>query len=128
MKLLLDTHTFIWWDLEPERLSPRVLSLCQDASNQMVLSVASIWEMQIKIQLGKLQFPKPLRQMIAEQQETNQIELLPVALEHVLALAELAMLHKDPFDRLIVAQAKTEALRLLSRDPRVAAYGVAVDW
>lgn len=128
MKLLLDTHTFIWWDLEPERLSPRVLSLCQDANNRMVLSVASVWEMQIKIQLGKLQFPKPLDQMIAEQQETNQIEILPVALEHVLALAELPMLHKDPFDRLIVAQAKTEALTLLSRDPRVAAYGVAVDW
>ncbi len=128
MKLLLDTHTFIWWDLEPGQLSPRGLSLCQNASNQMVLSVASVWEMQIKIQLGKLQFPKPLRQMIAEQQEANQMEILPVALEHVLALAGLPMLHKDPFDRLIIAQAKTEAITLLSRDPRMAAYPVAVDW
>ncbi|RLT41431.1 MAG: type II toxin-antitoxin system VapC family toxin, partial [Chloroflexi bacterium] len=127
MKLLLDTHTFIWWDLEPGQLSPRGLSLCQNASNQMVLSVASVWEMQIKIQLGKLQFPKPLRQMIAEQQEANQMEILPVALEHVLALAGLPMLHKDPFDRLIIAQAKTEAITLLSRDPRMAAYPVAVD-
>lgn len=67
MKLLLDTHTFIWWDINPSRLSPRALALCKDIKNQLVLSVASVWEMEVKIQLGKLRFEKPLAQMLSEQ-------------------------------------------------------------
>lgn len=104
MKLLLDTHTFIWWDSEPAKLSPRVLALCQDRQNMLLLSVVSIWKMQIKSQLGKLRLALSLKEIVASQQQTNNIELLPITLEHVLALENLPAYHKDPFDRLLVAQ------------------------
>ena len=128
MRVLLDTHTFIWWDTAPSQLSSRALLLCQDASSQLVLSVASVWEMAIKIQLGKLRLGKPLADMISEQQRTNHIELLPVALAHALAVETLPPVHKDPFDRLLVAQAQVEGISLLSRDPVFASYLISVVW
>lgn len=76
MKLLLDTHTFIWWDSEPAKLSPQALALCQDCQNVLLLSVVSIWEMQIKLQLGKLRLTLPLKEIVESQQRTNGIENL----------------------------------------------------
>jgi PIN domain nuclease of toxin-antitoxin system len=128
MRLLLDTHTFIWWDIEPARLSLRALALCQDSNNQLVLSVASVWEMEVKIQLGKLRFEKPLMDMISEQQRTNHIEILAVTLPHALALETLPMAHRDPFDRLLIAQAKVEGISFISRDAEFAAYPIVVEW
>lgn len=128
MKLLLDTHTFIWWDSEPSKLPPRVLALCQDRQNDLWFSVASIWEMQIKLQLGKLQLTLPLKEIIGSQQRTNGIELLPITFEHVLALESLPAHHKDPFDRLLVAQAIVEDALLVSADPNIARYAVRVVW
>jgi PIN domain nuclease of toxin-antitoxin system len=78
MKLLLDTHAFIWWDSEPAKLSPQALTLCQDRTNSLLLSVASAWEMQIKLQLGKLKLTMPLAEIIESQQQRNNIEILPV--------------------------------------------------
>jgi PIN domain nuclease of toxin-antitoxin system len=127
MKLLLDTHTFLWWDSEPEKLSRRALELCQNPENTLILSVASIWEMQIKIQLGKLRLDVPLAELIREQQE-NGIEVLPVESSHVFAVETLPNLHKDPFDRLLVAQAIAEEAILVSADPLVAQYPVRVEW
>lgn len=98
MKLLLDTHAFIWWDSEPEKLSARSLAACQDTTNEILLSVASVWEMQIKQQLGKLKLNSPLAEIVANQQKTNGLEILSVSLEHVLALDRLPSHHKDPFD------------------------------
>jgi len=100
MKLLLDTHAFIWWDSEPSRLSPRALALCQNPENLLIVSVVSIWEMQIKLQLGKLKLQLPLKDIIANQQKTNQVAILPIILPHVLALSDLPVHHGDPFDRL----------------------------
>jgi len=128
MKLLLDTHTFIWWDSEPAKLSPRVLTLCQDRTNSLLLSAASIWEMQIKLQLGKLKLNLPLVEIIESQQQRNNIEVLPVALAHVLALQNLPPHHKDPFDRLLIAQANVEGATLLCNDPVFAKYGVNPLW
>jgi len=128
MRILLDTHTFIWWDTDPAKLSARALALCSDASNQLVLSVGSVWEMAIKIQLGKLRFAKPLAEMIADQQRTNQLELLSVHLAHALAVENLPPIHKDPFDRLLVAQAQIEGITLVSRDPNLAGYPIQVEW
>ena len=128
MKLLLDTHTFIWWDSEPARLSPRALALCQDRVNTVLLSVASVWEMQIKLQLGKLKLNLPLAEVIETQRQTNNVEVLPVTLTHVLALESLPVHHKDPFDRLLVAQAKIEEAVLVSRDPIFAKYPVKSVW
>jgi len=94
MKLLLDTHTFIWWDSEPQRLSQKVLNMCQDPENVLLASVASLWEMQIKLQLGKLKLNKPLTELVSGQQAINNIDILDVKLEHVLALAKLPSHHK----------------------------------
>jgi PIN domain nuclease of toxin-antitoxin system len=84
--------------------------------------------MVIKLQLGKLRFAKPLANIIAEQQRTNQVEILPVYLIHVLALETLPPVHKDPFDRLLVAQVKVEGMPLVSRDAEFAAYPIVVEW
>ncbi|MBW4544563.1 MAG: type II toxin-antitoxin system VapC family toxin [Symplocastrum torsivum CPER-KK1] len=128
MKLLLDTHTFIWWDSEPTKLSQKTLELCQDQANTLLLSVASIWEMQIKLQLGKLKLNLPWAQVIESQQQTNYIEVLPITLTDVLALENLPTHHKDPFDRLLIAQANVEDAVLISRDPIFAQYPVKLAW
>ena len=128
MKLLLDTHTFIWWDSEPAKISPTVLTLCQDGANTILLSVASVWEMQIKLQLGKLKLKLPLEKVIKSQQQVNNIEILPVNLKHVLALESLPAHHKDPFDRLLIAQANAEDAVLVSRDSVFTRYPVNVVW
>ena len=128
MKLLLDTHTFIWWDGQTTKLSQNALFLLQDKSNTLLLSVVSIWEMQIKLQLGKLTLTRPLLEIIENQQQTNQIEVLPVKLAHVLALENLPLLHKDPFDRLLITQANVENAVLVSGDPIIAQYPVQLAW
>ena len=97
MKVLLDTHAFLWWDNDPAKLSPLVLAWCQDKANTLILSVASVWEIQIKRDLGKLRLPLPLLDVVASQQKTNNLRVLPVSLAHVLALEALPLYHKDPF-------------------------------
>ena len=128
MKLLLDTHTFIWWDSEPKRLSQQVLKICQDPGNVLLVSVASLWEMQIKLQLGKLKLNKPLAELVSGQQKINKIDILDVKLEHVLALGKLPSHHRDPFDRLLIAQADIEEAILVSKDQFFAEYEVKVVW
>jgi PIN domain nuclease of toxin-antitoxin system len=128
MKALLDTHAFIWWTIAPVRLGSQASRLCFDSANQLVLSVASVWEMQIKAMLGKLTLHKPLRQMIADQVQQNGLEVLPVNLEHVLRLDSLASLHKDPFDRLLVVQALVEDCSIVTHDQAIAQYPVPVIW
>ncbi len=128
MKVLFDTHTFIWWDSNPTKLSPFVLSLCNDSTTTILLSVASVWEMQIKLQLNKLTLTMPLADIISSQQQTNGIEVIPVTLAHVLALQNLPTLHKDPFDCLLIAQTNVEDAILLSADAIFAQYPVTVLW
>ena len=128
MKVLLDTHAFIWWDSGPTKLSPQARAACEDRANVVLLSVASAWEMQIKLQLGKLDLRLPLAEVIASQQQSNDIQVLPVALGHVLALQDLPTHHKDPFDRLLVTQANMEEAVLISHDPVFAHYPVKVLW
>ncbi len=128
MRLLLDTHVFIWWDSEPAKLSPRVLALCQDRENTLLLSVVSVWEIQVKIQLGKLKLHMPLADIIEAQQETNALEVLPITLDHVLALDALPAHHKDPFDRLLLAQSTVEDVVLVSKDSVFTDYPVNVVW
>jgi PIN domain nuclease of toxin-antitoxin system len=128
MKLLLDTHTFIWWDSEPAKLSTKVLALCQDQENTLILSVASVWEIQIKSQLGKIKLNLPLKELIVSQQKINNIVILPIALKHILSLEGLPSHHKDPFDRLLIAQANTEIAVLISCDSVFADYPVSLLW
>ena len=128
MRYLLDTHVFNWLDSEPHKLSPKVASLCTDRANQIVVSLVSIWEIQIKFQLGKLELNRPLITLVQEQQQINQIELLPISLEHILALDNLPYHHRDPFDRLLIAQAISEGLTLITHDALVVQYPVKTEW
>ena len=124
MRLLLDTHVFIWWADQQESLSATALAALKDEANELILSVASVWEMQIKVQLGKLKLSMPLEELVATQVETNDIRILPVELAHVLALNALPFHHKDPFDRLLIAQSIKEDVKLVSADPEFPAYPV----
>ena len=124
MRLLLDTHVFIWWADQQESLSATALSALNDEANELILSVASVWEMQIKVQLGKLKLSLPIEELIETQVETNDLGILPVALPHVLALDALPFHHKDPFDRLLIAQSIYEDVTLVSVDPEFPAYSV----
>jgi len=124
MKLLLDTHIFIWWADQPEKLSPVSLSALQDEANDLLLSVASVWEMQIKMQLGKLKVSLPLKELLKNQQEANDLTVLPIALTHVLTLDGLPFHHKDPFDRLLIAQSISEGFTVVTADSQFSAYAV----
>ncbi len=128
MNLLLDTHTFIWWDSEPGKLSQQALILCHNPMNTLLLSMVSIWEMQIKIQLGKLTLNLPLVEIIQHQQQNNNLKILPITINHVLALENLSNHHKDPFDRLLIAQNNIEDAVLVSCDPMIAKYQVKLVW
>ncbi len=130
MKLLLDTEIFVWWAEEPEKLSKRALALCQDPDNSLILSVASIWEIQIKHQRGKAFFivHTPLRELVERQQQENDVSVLAVTVDHVLDLERLPFYseHKDPFDRLLIAQARVEGATLVTVDNKIHAHGYPV--
>jgi PIN domain nuclease of toxin-antitoxin system len=118
----------VWWDSAPTRLSARALSVCENRDNTILVSVASIWEMQIKAQLGKLKLPLPLTDILENQRQANGVEVLPITLPHVLAVDQLPLHHKDPFDRLLIAQANVEEAILVSHDPIIANYPCRVVW
>lgn len=127
MKGLLDTHTFIWWDQTPSKLSTAASGFFHNPASIILLSVVSVWEMLIKFQLGKLTLRMPLQTILAQQQ-TNGIQILPMTLDHVLAVESLPAAHKDPFDRLLVAQANVEGAVLVTSDAIFAQYPVTVLW
>lgn len=128
MKLLLDTHAFIWWDSNPEQLSDTALDLLADSTNELLLSVASIWEIQVKRQLGKLSLQSSLSEILTAQQTTNALSVLPINVEHVLTLDQLPAIHKDPFDRILIAQALYEDAVLVSTDSVFVSYPVQTIW
>ena len=128
MRLLLDTHAFIWWSSEPEKLSRITLAAFEDSKNELILSIASIWEMQIKVQLGKLDITDPLRDLIAIHQQVKDLQILPIFLNHVLALENLPGHHRDPFDRILIAQANVESLVIVTKDQIFNEYPVQLFW
>ncbi len=128
MKLLLDTHTFLWADHEPTKLSTLVRELLSDPTHIRLLSVASLWEMQIKSMLGKLSIRLPLPELIREHEAANSLIVVPVASHHIFDLSGLPSIHGDPFDRLLIATARTEVATLLSADPIFQNYPVPVIW
>jgi len=128
VKLLLDTHAFIWWDSSPEKLPQTVLEHLEAPTHVILLSLVSVWEMQIKIQLRKLRLAQTLEHMVKSQSENNGISILPIGLEHILTLERLLPHHRDPFDRLLISQAMTEEATLVTRDDAFAAYGIDLLW
>ncbi len=128
MKLLLDTHVFLWLRSEPQRVSSRVLSAYQEPSNRIYLSIVSIWEMQIKHQIGKLRLDMPLKDIIEGQCDANTLEIMPLRLNHIFGLQNLPPHHKDPFDRLLIVQSRAESVSLVSSDRMFRQYGVTLFW
>jgi len=127
MKYLLDTHTFLWWHDQPEALSPNIMEICQNIENQVWFSLASVWEIQIKLQINKLALDMPLADILTLQQQ-NGLQLLPITVSHILELQNLPLHHKDPFDRLLIAQAKVENAVLLSKDAKFEPYPITTLW
>jgi PIN domain nuclease of toxin-antitoxin system len=125
--LLLDTHAFLWWVSDDARLSARARTAITDAALVLV-SVASCWEMAIKTSLGKLQLSQPVDRFLAEQLGINQFTLLPIELDHAAAVSTLPFHHRDPFDRLLVAQALYETLPIVSADPIFKKYKLKRVW
>lgn len=128
MRLLLDTHAFIWLWEDVSKVPPRVLAACENPENQLYLSIASIWEMQIKVGVGRLSFQQPLPEIIENQKNENGVSILPVSLPHLWQLAALPAHHIDPFDRLLVAQATSEKMALITADRHIAGYPVELFW
>ena len=128
MDYLLDTQAFLWADAEPAKLSAQARAAMADPANRLFLSVASVWEMQIKNQLGKPPLRLPLEQLIEEHVIRGSISIWQVGLPHVYELSGLPSLHRDPFDRLIVATARREKVILISSDPLVQQYPLSVLW
>lgn len=116
MKYLLDTHVFLWWITDDKRLSAAYRRICADPQSELWLSVASIWEMVIKSGLRRLPLPEPTAPYVFGQMEKNRIVVLPIRPLHFSALEELPPLHRDPFDRMLLAQAVAEGMTVLSGD------------
>jgi len=128
MRLLLDTHTFIWAATLDEQLSSKAKELLLDSENELFISVASIWEMSIKASIGKLILHQPIEQIVNEQVQINGVQILNIELPHALAVAALPWHHRDPFDRLLICQSKLEKLTVLGRDSMMDAYDVERVW
>lgn len=128
MRVLVDTHVFLWFIEDSPQLSLTAKALIEDGANEILLSVGSLWEMAIKASLSKLQLGGPFGPYVAEQLRVNSIELLDITLEHAAAVAALPLHHRDPFDRLLVAQALVEAIPLVSADTLLDAYPVSRVW
>ena len=128
MNLLLDTHTFLWFVSDDQRLSEATKALIEADDSQPFLSIASVWEMAIKVSLGKLKLDEPFEIFIPQQLAMNGTGILNISLEHTAAISTLPFHHRDPFDRLIAVQARLEKMPLVSADPAFDAYEVQRVW
>lgn len=129
MTVLLDTHVFLWWITGDSRMTSRVVEVLEDPGTECLLSVASLWEMGIKIGLGNIELPSadPER-FLLDQIGLNDFKILPIGPEHALAVSRLPHLHRDPFDRLLVSQAVAEDVSLVTRDAAILQYDVKTLW
>jgi len=127
MRAILDTHAFLWAIAGDRRMSQKTHDLFIGPSD-LCLSIASIWEILIKVQLGKLSLPQPAGPYIISKLAENRIETLVIELDHLLAFEGLPLHHRDPFDRMLIAQALEEGLPIVTADPLFARYPVEVIW
>jgi len=128
MRALLDTHALLWWLVDDERLSKNARALIANEDNEILTSAASAWEISTKHRLGKLPQAAQIARSLPSLLRKARIEALAIGLEHALKAGELPGPHKDPFDRMLIAQAKIEKLPVISADPVFGAYGVRVLW
>ncbi|MDY0301281.1 MAG: type II toxin-antitoxin system VapC family toxin [Trichlorobacter sp.] len=128
MRLLLDTHTFLWWISNDPLLSATAKTVISDARNECFLSLASCWEMAIKSSIGKLRLVKPVESFIPEEVIANDFSLLAIDFKHIAKVETLPFYHRDPFDRLLVAQAIVDKMILVSADSRLSEYDIKCLW
>ncbi len=128
MRVVLDTHAFLWFVGDEPRLSENARALIEDRATNPFLSIASVWEMAIKVGLGKLTPHVPFPMLISEQLNENGIALLDITVDHALHVAQLPYHHRDPFDRMLIAQAITEGLPIISADSVFDTYSVTRIW
>ena len=128
MRLLLDTHSFLWFTSNDSKLSDVAYAAIKHVNNEVFVSIASVWEIAIKVSIGKFDLRKPVDEFVEEQLESAGIELLNISVTHVAAVSHMPFHHRDPFDRLLIAQAKVENLSLVSVDAKFDVYGVTRIW
>ncbi len=128
MRVLLDTHAFLWWTSGGSRVSDRARALIEDPEVVVLLSAASAWEISIKAARGRLELPQPPERYVPDRVRRHRMSVLDVALSHALRAGALPEIHADPFDRLLVAQAQLEGLPILTADPAIARYEVETIW
>jgi PIN domain nuclease of toxin-antitoxin system len=126
--ILLDTCTFIWLCSSPEKLTDKAVSLVNEKSNELLISHVSVWEIALKSAAGKMALPKPLRRWLAEQKAVWRHSYLPITLNVILSSTELPDYHRDPFDRLLVSQALTENIPIITPDPSIGKYMIETIW
>jgi PIN domain nuclease of toxin-antitoxin system len=127
MDLLLDTHTLIWFLNGDKQLSQKVRNEIENTNNKKVVSIASVWEIAIKTSLNKFNFPKGLKGIVELIHENN-FEILPISINHTLLVSTLAFHHRDPFDRILVAQSQAESLTIATKDDNIKQYDVKTIW
>lgn len=127
-RLLVDTHTLLWWALDDPQLSAAARHAVSLAGNDVHVSAASAWEIAIKASLGRLEVPDDLEALFTQEMRASRFRPLPVTLRHALAVRDLPLHHRDPFDRLLVAQAICEGLTLVTGDADIARYDAPVLW
>ena len=128
MNYLLDTHTFLWFIAGDNQLSPTARKLIENPTNLSFLSIGSFWEIAIKVSLGKLTLHQPFDELFSAQLVINGIDLLGLDFRHTVAVAKLPFHHKDPFDRMLIAQAQLEKLRIVSKDSVFDEYAITRVW
>ncbi|MCC5605891.1 type II toxin-antitoxin system VapC family toxin [Nostoc sp. CHAB 5834] len=128
MKLLLDTQCWLWWFTQPELLNEAAIAYIADETNELWLSVASIWEMGIKVAIGKLPLPDPLDSYISSRMTVLAMRTLEITASHALQAAALPLHHRDPFDRMLIAQAQIEEMTLVSADSMFNKYDISLLW
>jgi len=128
MNILLDTHAFLWFIDGSPRLSAQARECIEDEGNGKLLSIASLWEIGIKISLGKLTLKQPFEELVPSQMQINGFDLLPVRIEHVTQVISMPFHHRDPFDRMLVAQCMGDQLPIVSRDPAFDSYQIDRIW
>lgn len=128
MRLLLDTQCWLWWFSQPERLSKEAIERIADETNEVWLSVASVWEIGIKVAIGKLLLPEQIDDYISTRMTQLGAKSLEITVSHALRAAALPLIHRDPFDRMLIAQAQNENMILVSADSVFDQYEVSVIW
>src|SRR5688572_11186279 len=128
MRLLLDTHAFLWFAWGSSQLSSMARSLIENPANQKLVSLVGLWEIAVKVSVGKLTLAKPIGEFLAEHLDGNGFDILPIERSHVIRVADLPWHHRDPFDRLLISQCLAEALPLISADALFDAYGISRLW